>query len=1429
MTDVPVYAARTFMKALREAVRAGRHADSQSLVALLAQAEALLKPRQSGPKEQGGGTRDDGQPSGDGPDPILHERDRADFAHILAVLMASSAEEGLHRRCLSLLCTLGEAGEAYAVGYVMSGQMRPEVLVGMVQSIQAEHRLLLLNALLRRPRAGAAESVMVPLRRNFSEVINEEPEEGLVLLDTLGKRGLEPACAVQHAMLGSRFGLWLEELLRMELNAEQLGYMANAVRVMRAHGLAMHFVRHWPRMRKEQLIPLIRCFAACAEPQDAKVRQLLAEAAEHRLPHVREEAVRAQVALGLPEADAPLAANLAGADKRAPASLCSLLLGLDGDVFKNVFKRLDSVVRAALVSRLAVILASFDQERLLAVFKGLSVPATRTASPEEAAAHVRGFIAANANVEFTPFHTPPMPRAEAPAEDATAEAGGMFSNVRSFFSREKKQEEGPHPLSLVREGEEIAGKQFAPGSIASLRLKNVTFTDCTFSGVDISYCAMSGVRFERCRLHGVRLTESRLSGVVFKDCELALMPADTCLMQDVQFDGSLLDHVDMGECRLTGCEFRNATLRSVRLWGSWWRRSRLVTCMAEYCDFGCVTMRDVMLDGSLFGDCAFVRADLRQVRAQGTAFSGCVAPMSRAQTVVTDAPFLLVMAETWRNEALFAIAEDTADTAMPPASAALYLLLQRWLQMADAERRAVRMLVQNRRRLDWCRIKLGKHADLVAMLPLLVQSGVVPLASGTGASSYAYGAGGVAQTASPTAAVTTRSVVATKAAGGNKAVAVTRGIPCRIAGYIPDRGALDAMERRFGAPYSEAEQAEGDILEIEGVYFSGAAGSIAQTAGSPLDVWVVHAAKDEATVQVDALRDKLAAIARWVQAEQRQTIRFHVLHAGSIRNNAFGFDTAAGDNEAGVSQSLLLKAELYRFLVLVAGRMPAWWCTPAGIDDAEYMRRLPYMGQGLLPASPLDMGPLEDIPAKSLLNSLFWYIARAMSVPFLSLLAFGQLEAMVAGKNGSTAYEPDGGAAGSSRQPEGGNVELVCNRIKRSLHNGFGGVWHADPLAVILRDIYAFYQGEGRLDVLDLIRQAFLRKCGYATGVSTATIRSAETLHLGAEYLEYFLPYSEDPVGRKLADPVMQGDDSLPSLLEMSELGERLNSYLLATYVRVSDMLGLKGGGGAEGQVPDFASVEIPAESGVSSRDLTMAGRKIFAWLEPRPYKIMRLPFIEPPYRFIESLELQCETGPSQTSALPQASAQTQTSVRSQPAASGQLAVWNVQARLPKLAGRKAAREVLRSEKSFAKLLCWLIANEYWQPGTVVTGSALAPNVSIGDVQAALEALYEICSPAACERPWGEYLQDEAAVRVMLLVNVTTGRDVRKPESASMVYLTNRGELFCLPDIPGAAALIDRPVQVVRALAHCPVASGARLSIFLPKRFTFEMEREIEL
>lgn len=1352
MSVQPADVSEAFFRAVREAVRSGRHTDSQSLASLLTQAEGVLKAQ-----------KDALASSGATSDAVLYERDVSSLAHIVVTVLHDSSDEGLHRRCLALLGSLGEAGEVYAVNYLFSGQARPDVLAGMVQAMPPERRLLLLNAILRRPRSVASnvsDALLDPLRRNLSETINEDPEEGLVLLDTLGKRGEVPCSAVQHAMLGSRFGLWLEELLRMDLDAAQLGYMATAVTVLRARGLSSLLVRHWPRMRREELIPLIRCFGKCADPADDRIRQLLLGATAHKMPEVRDAALEALVNMGVADVDKPLAATLA--ESGVTPALCALLLRLDADILKNVFRLIGSGQRPELVARLGVILSAFDQQRLLSLLRELEIPASRTATPEAASAFVRGFISSNANVQFTPFHDPPMPRTEPPRDESIEDTGGLLSNVRSFFVREKKPDDTPHPLSMVQNGMTVSGRQFAPGSITQLALRDVTFTDCTFTQLDISYCSMIKVRFERCRLHSVRLTESRLSQVVFVDCELACMPADRCLMDKVRFEQTLLDVVDLGECRFSGCAFSNCTVRATRLWGAVWRMSTFSLCFADCTDFGCTVMRDAVLDGSLFGDCVFIRSDIRDVQAHGTLFSACSASMCRAQTVMTQAPFLLEMTHNWSREALLAIAGDTDGQVLPAANAALYLLLQRWLRVEDAGRRAMQMLAQNRRRLDWCRAKLGKHGDFVRILPLLLQSSMTPAPSG-----------------------------------------IVAGVPCHIRDYVPHRAALDSFLRRFDASFIHEEYAS---LTVEAVYLAGAAGSIGQTAGSPLDVWVVHsagkagetgdaenAAGDSGNVSLlQAFREKLDHISHWARMELRLTVRFQLVHVDSIRLNAFGFESTDGSDSAGSSQSLLLKAELYRFMILLAGRMPAWWCTPVGLTDAEYSARLPYVSKAVHGEAPLDLGPLETIPRAAMQSCLFWYIARALSVPFMSMLVFGQLESGVAG-----AQLASGDAV---NQPV-----LLCNRIKQRLHDGVNGLWDVDPLAVALRDMYAFYQAEGRVDVLDLIRQAFLRKCGYATTVSTATIRSAETLHLGAEFLEYYMPFSEDPVGRKLADPVMQGDDSLPTLLEMSELGERLNNFLLATYVRVSEQLGIKNVEPVrrDGETPGYSEGSVPSGSGLSGDDMTMAGRKIFAWLEPRPYKIMRLPFIEPPCRFIESLEFICELSPSHPP------------------------VWMVQARLPKLAGRKAARETLRSEKSPVKLFSWLIANEFWCPGMHISGASLAPHVGISDIQDALDALYALCAPQSFDRPWGEYLCEEAMVRAGVLVNFGAPKEVRKLESGSLLYLTNWGELFCLPDIPGVAALGERAAQAVRALVHCPVAPGAHLTLYAPQRFPVEIERDV--
>ncbi len=1340
MSTLSAHAIHTFLSAVREAVRV--HGDVRQLSALLTQAQGLMRDRHAAPTRGEEAAPEDAQD-----DLVLYERDNSDLAHIVASVLHGTAEEGVHRHCLNLLAALGAPGEAYAVHYLLSGQTRAEMLVGMVQGVPAEQRLLLYNTLLRRPRniAGTHDPLVESLQRDLASVINEDPEEGLVLLDGLHRRGDTLCSVLQHAMLGSRFGLWLEELLRMELSAEQLAYMAGAVSVLRSRGLAALLVRHWPRMRGEAIIPLIRCVAVCSDPADERVLKLLIAASGHARPVVQDAALEALVALGTPEAGAPLAAALA--DRGVTPFLCALLLRLDERALAGVMRQVPSSMRSALVARLAATLSAFDRQGMLAMAAGMEMPATRSATGEEAAAQVRKFVSAHAEVKFAPIHEPSGPRAEPPEQDEEDDAGGLLSNVRSFFSRERKPEVEVHPLSLVEDGSTVVGQDFSGGSLTRFRLRAVTFEECSFTGVDMAFSVLDEVRFVRCRLHGVRLTESRLRRVLFQDSEAVLLLADRCRMERTRFEGTLFDTCDVAEARLVGCHMRNSALRGCRFWGSIWEGGSLLRTIVDASDFGCTRLQQMSLQGSLFGDCVFSRSDMRTVEARGTLFSGCSAAHCRVQEPDTDAPFLLEMADSWRDDALRAIADDMAGLQLPPASAGLYLLLQRWAQIADARRRRTRMLEQNRNRLSWCRAKLGRNGDMAMLLPLLLQSAAIPSAHG---------------------------MVAALAAG--------------IRGYEPNRAALDAMERRFGEAYVAPEYAP---FPVEAVFFAGAAGTIAQTAGGPFEVWVLHDAIGEAAALIEPFREKLDTLAAWALQELHLVISFRLHHVRAVRGNRFGFEgTDSGDDDAvaaGVSQSLLLKAGLYRTMVLLAGRMPVWWCIPSALSDAEYAASLPVLEKGVDAVPLLDMGPLTSLPVQTVRGCLFWYIARALSVPFLSLLAFGQLEEMVAGR---------------LRQEDVDDVgELLCNRIKRLVHVGQNGVWDVDPVAVPLRNMFAFYQAQGRIDVLELIRQAYLRKCGPAGMQASTWEHGTQGMSLGAEFLEYFMGFSSDPVGRKLADPAMQGGERAPSLLELQELGERLNTYLLETYLRVSGLLGLHPGGEVLRESP--APEELP--EGVSGRDLSMAGRRIFAWLEPRPYKIMRLPLIEPPCMLLEGLEFQCEQEP------------------------GQPPLWSVQARLPKLAGRKAMREELRSDNQIAKLLCWLIANEYWRPGILATGSSLALNVSMRDIVDALEALYGVCAPVSFDRPWRAYLEDEQVVQAVVLVNFGVSREVRQIETASLIYLTSWGELFCMPDVPGAPALAEHAPETLTSLLHCPHEPGMELRLHLPEHFPAGMARSIPL
>jgi len=110
------------------------------------------------------------------------------------------------------------------------------------------------------------------------------------------------------------------------------------------------------------------------------------------------------------------------------------------------------------------------------------------------------------------------------------------------------------------------------------------------------------------------------------------------------------------------------------------------------------------------------------------------------------------------------------------------------------------------------------------------------------------------------------------------------------------------------------------------------------------------------------------------------------------RRNRFATGTAG--ESAGSALKLLLKDELFRTHILVAGKMPLWWLLPPGLSPAEYERE----AHRLLATVPgladncIDIGTIGDIPQDEIFGACLWQFNKALASPFKSVIKLAYLE-----------------------------------------------------------------------------------------------------------------------------------------------------------------------------------------------------------------------------------------------------------------------------------------------------------------------------------------------------------------------------------------------------------------------------------------------------
>lgn len=344
----------------------------------------------------------------------------------------------------------------------------------------------------------------------------------------------------------------------------------------------------------------------------------------------------------------------------------------------------------------------------------------------------------------------------------------------------------------------------------------------------------------------------------------------------------------------------------------------------------------------------------------------------------------------------------------------------------------------------------------------------------------------------------------------------------------------------------------------------GSIGTIAQSAKSDCDYWVSIREEEIGEKGVRLLQEKCKKIEQWALGKGIE-VYFFLMDVDQTRENRFS--SSAEEESAGSALKLLLKDELFRTHILVAGKMLLWWLIPPGLTDDGYRNYVTELIQkkGLNPDNFVDLGYLSDIPKGEIFGACLWQLNKALDSPFKSVIKFAYLELLLKHK---TKILP---LFSTKIQclvtfPE----RLPKNEIKLPLTQ-------IDPYLLLAKDLVAFYQKNKITDEDNLIRECLFFK----------TIEGAKS--------------QKDDIHLQTTLALMQKWDLLPpdhermlklqfwNYKELLSIGTRVHAYLLDTYNRLR-----------------WLRKSFPEETSraISDRDLSILGKKLFSFYDIKPDKI---------------------------------------------------------------------------------------------------------------------------------------------------------------------------------------------------------------------------------
>jgi adenylate cyclase, class 1 len=398
--------------------------------------------------------------------------------------------------------------------------------------------------------------------------------------------------------------------------------------------------------------------------------------------------------------------------------------------------------------------------------------------------------------------------------------------------------------------------------------------------------------------------------------------------------------------------------------------------------------------------------------------------------------------------------------------------------------------------------------------------------------------------------------------------------PCGIHYFKPEEVVTPELFQRYfslsTARHSKTADPHPENPCIHSLKTIGSIGTIAETDISDCDYWLSIRQQEITTRGIELLERKCRGIEDWA-AKRGIEVHFFLMDIDQTRENSF--ESQAEEESAGSAIKVLLKDELFRTHILVAGKMLLWWLIPPGLTEDEYRRYTNglYQGGKINRDYFIDLGYLSDIPKAEIFGACLWQMNKALDSPFKSVIKFAYLELLHKNADQSLPLFSDKIKC-LVTFPEN---STVGQEIRLELAD-------IDPYLLLAREITAFYK---RTEA-DRQQDNFIRECLYLK-----SLEGMQSHQKGGPHNDRLIAIMQLMNDWELLPDDYKRFTDLRTwkYKELLEFGAKVHDYLIETYKRLRWI---------------FQTFGQETTASISQRDLSILGRKLFTFYEKKENKI---------------------------------------------------------------------------------------------------------------------------------------------------------------------------------------------------------------------------------